>query len=257
MKTNTLVMLAGPGKPTHILYHALKNDFSIETVVMEEPVPRTEFLRRRIQRLGFFKVLGQILFQIGVVPYLRRISRKRILELMEEFKLNDEPIDEVKITRVRSVNSDETMGILKEIHPSVVVISGTRIISDKVLNCVPSKFLNIHAGITPRYRGVHGAYWALVENNPKACGVTVHLVDPGIDTGNILEQQVVEPTEKDNFVTYPLLQLATGIPLLKKAIHEIFENQMEIKPYPDGRSRLWSHPTLLEYLWYRIYRGVK
>jgi hypothetical protein len=49
-----------------------------------------------------------------------------------------------------------------------------------------------------------------------------------------------------------LLQLGVGIPLLKKAIEDVFENRVNIKPYPDGKSRLWSHPTLWGYIWYRI-----
>ena len=52
-----------------------------------------------------------------------------------------------------------------------------------LLEAVPAVFLNTLAGITPSYRGVHGAYWALVQRQPDACGVTVHLVDAGIDTG--------------------------------------------------------------------------
>ena len=41
----------------------------------------------------------------------------------------------------------------------------------------------MHAGITPQYRGVHGGYWAVVNNDPEHCGVTIHFVDKGIDTG--------------------------------------------------------------------------
>jgi methionyl-tRNA formyltransferase len=40
---------------------------------------------------------------------------------------------------------------------------------------INSKFVNIHVGITPKYRGVHGTYWALVNNDVENSGVTVHL----------------------------------------------------------------------------------
>jgi methionyl-tRNA formyltransferase len=117
--------------------------------------------------------------------------------------------------------------------------------------------MNMHVGITPLYRGVYGAYWALVENNRKACGVTIHLVDPGIDTGGILEQGIIYPTEEDNCVTYQYLQLAVGLDLLKKVITEVGSGNFEIKPNPPGPSRLWSHPTLWDYLYYRITYGIK
>ena len=66
------------------------------------------------------------------------------------------------------------------------------------------------AGITPLYRGVHGAYWALAEGRRDLCGVTVHRVDAGIDTGEVLAQVLIDPTPQDNFVTYPWLQVAEG-----------------------------------------------
>ena len=107
------------------------------------------------------------------------------------------------------------------------------------------------------YRGVHGGYWSLVEGKPETCGVTVHLVDPGIDTGNILGQALISPQEKDNFVTYPALQLAAGLPLMFRAVMNGLEDKVEVQPYPDGKSGLWSHPAAWEYLFYRLFKGVK
>ncbi len=63
----------------------------------------------------------------------------------------------------------------------------------------------MHAGITLRYRGVHGGYWALAEQHPEWVGTTVHLVDPGIDTGGILAQSTFErvPRRHDRHVSRP------------------------------------------------------
>jgi methionyl-tRNA formyltransferase len=136
-------------------------------------------------------------------------------------------------------------------------VNGTRIITKKALTSSPATFINMHAGITPRYRGVHGAYWALVENNRKACGVTVHLVDPGIDTGSILAQTTIDPSNKDNFVTYPLLQLAAGLPAMIRAIADALDNRTTTLNQPDVKSKLWTHPTLGQYLWHRWQSGVR
>jgi methionyl-tRNA formyltransferase len=99
------------------------------------------------------------------------------------------------------------------------------------------------------YRGVHGAYWALADGAPHACGVTVHLVDAGIDTGGILEQALIRPTARDNFVTYPLLQTAAALPLLQRVIRRGLKGALVVQPNPEGKSALRSHPTLLEYFW--------
>lgn len=256
MSDRTIVILAVQKESTNIVYNALKNDFRIEKVIIEEPMPKMQFLERRIEKLGFFKVFGQILFLSMVVPFLKAASRKRIAELKQIFKLDDASIDKSKIINVKSINSDDTRATLKKANPDIVIINGTRIVSEKVLNCIPAKFINMHAGITPAYRGVHGAYWALVERNEKECGVTVHFVDTGIDTGNIIEQGLIAPAKEDNFITYPLLQLGAGIPLLKKAIRDVFENKINVKPSSTGKSRLWSHPTLWEYIWYKVCYNV-
>ena len=55
--------------------------------------------------------------------------------------------------------------ILKELNADVIVVNGCRIISKKILNNVPAKFINTHEGITPKYRGIHGCYWALVNKD--------------------------------------------------------------------------------------------
>ncbi len=70
----------------------------------------------------------------------------------------------------------------------MVLVVGTRIISRKVLVAVAAPFINYHDGITPKYRGIHGGYWASAQSDLANFGVTVHLVDPGIDTGEVLYQ---------------------------------------------------------------------
>jgi methionyl-tRNA formyltransferase len=117
----------------------------------------------------------------------------------------------------------------------------------------------MHAGITPRYRGVHGGYWALVEQHPEWVGTTVHLVDPGIDTGRILAQATFEVTGADSFATYPDLHLVHGLPLLGAQIDgllagdELDEGLTSIAP----GSGLYYHPTCWGYLWRRWRHGVR
>lgn len=141
-------------------------------------------------------------------------------------------------------------------NPDVVIVNGTRIIAGKILNCVDSVFVNTHAGITPKYRGVHGAYWALANDDYENCGVTVHLVDTGIDTGGILRQKNIEIKGSDNFTTYTLLQIAEGIDLMRESLSDILTNNISLLNVR-GRSELWSHPTIWGYLFLRLARGVK
>ena len=85
----------------------------------------------------------------------------------------------------------------------------------------------------------------------------MHLVDTGVDTGQILGQARITPSHSDNFATYGLLQQGAGLPLLKQAIRDICEDGLSPIQGPPGTSRLWAHPTLSKYVYHRLRFGVK
>ncbi len=251
MNHSKIVLLAGKGASTNILYNALKNDLTIDTIILEEPVGKGDFLKKRIKKLGLWRVSGQILFQFIIVKILNLSSGKRKKAILQQFKMDNNALPLEKTRQVVSVNDETCLQLLQEIGPQLVIVNGTRIISKRILDAVSATFINIHAGITPQYRGVHGAYWALVNNDEKNCGVTIHLVDAGIDTGGVLYQKTITVGRTDNFVTYPLLQLGEGIPLMKQAIAAFLQNRLA-RIETEKQSRLWSHPTIWQYLFYRI-----
>ena len=137
------------------------------------------------------------------------------------------------------------------------MVSGTRIVGNKTLGIKSAKFINIHAGITPDYRGVHGAYWALVNNDKKLCGVTLHFLDSGIDTGNIIGQNSIIVEKNDNFSTYPFIQLASGIKLLDNFLNkkQPINNINLITDFK--KSIQYTHPTIYTYFYNYIIKGVK
>lgn len=251
-KSLRLIVLAGKGESTSMLVHGLMSRHAIVRVVVEEKESRWLFLKRRAQRLGWFTVIGQILFMTVVPPVLSLVSRKRVRELVQLYALDASPLT-VPVTHVSSVNSDDVIRILKQEQPDAVVVHGTRIIANNILTSLPVPFYNIHAGITPLYRGVHGGYWALVEGHPELFGGTVHRVDVGVDTGSPVAYAYAHPSVHDTFVTYPLLQLGEGI----RALLTVLENEGGHPTVPEGVSRIWYHPTLWNYLATYIRRGIR
>jgi len=250
-----VVMLAGRDESSNILYHALKEEFDIECVVMEAPVSKAVMLKRRMRRLGVMKVIGQLLFIVWH-KLTSGNARKRIDAIKKAEAMNDAPIESERVSPVASVNDDAVIAMLQASQCDAVVVNGTRIIAEKVLKSVTAPFINIHAGITPKYRGVHGGYWALAQNDAAHCGVTVHLVDAGIDTGEVLYQARIAVTDKDSFSTYPYLQLAEGIPLMRVGLRDVFEGKLSTHRV-ELASRLWYHPTLFEYGYYFMTKRVK
>lgn len=243
-----IVILALECDATNVLINALQRDNIPVNVIYEQPVSKKQLIINRIKRIGLWKVCGQVLFIITIPKILKIFSRKRIKKITEQYQLDVSPIANKLITKVSSANSDECISLLNSLKPEVVILSGTRIISQKVLNKVDSIFINIHAGITPLYRGVHGAYWALAEKNQNLCGVTLHYVDKGIDTGGIIAQGLIKPTPADNFSTYPYLQMATGIHLLKNNLQAILQKTVRQTMLLTNKSQLRYHPTLVQYI---------
>lgn len=254
-----IVMISGPGEyPIMVYNYLIANGLEIERLIVEEPISTTIFLKRRIKKLGIINVLGQILNRVLIVPLLKITSAKRLQEIKELGQLNTTPPKDNIVSKVTSVNSRECIELLQKIDPTIVVIVNTRILNKRTLSSIPGKFINIHAGITPKYRGWHGGYWALVNKDKENCGVTIHLVDEGIDTGGILYQGIIDPTPNDNYYTYPFVQLLTGLPLIKKAVDDALTNNLNPKK-SEGTSDndVYYHPTIWEYLWNRVFKNVK
>jgi methionyl-tRNA formyltransferase len=190
------------------------------------------------------------------MPLLERVSRRRREEILQQAGLVARRPAERIVTRVSSINDPAAMAALRDLAPRVVVVGGTRIISRAVLDATPATFLNMHAGITPRYRGVHGGYWALACGDAEHCGVTVHVIDPGVDTGDIVAQSRIEPSARDNFATYPYLQLVAGLPLLVDAVRAALDDRLA-RTSASGPSRQWYHPTARRYLGTWLRTGVR
>jgi phosphosulfolactate synthase (CoM biosynthesis protein A) len=77
------VILAGEGEFTNILYNEISKHFPIDRVIVEAPVPKGTFIKRRIKKLGLPTVLGQISFKVMIEPYLFRRSISRINEILK------------------------------------------------------------------------------------------------------------------------------------------------------------------------------
>ena len=250
-----IVLLAGDGLSTRVMYHNLREEFDIVEVMLERKPSSLKMLRHRARKLGMAQTLGQL----GFILYSRllgRASRARIDQLLQRHGLLDVPIPAQVITHVASANERGVASRLRQLAPQAVVVNGTRILSKKLLAAVDAPFVNTHMGITPNYRGVHGGYWALTNDDREHCGVTVHLVDAGVDTGGILYQALIVPEADDNFATYPVLQLVQGLALMEAALRDVAGGSL-VARVSEGPSRQWYHPTLFGYWKARLQRGVK
>lgn len=237
-----------------IIINALVRHFGPVTIIAEERESKLDLIRKRVRRQGVMAVLGQIGFVL-FQKLLARRSARRIDAIVSEHGLEPEPNAACQLLPVKSVNSMACRAALAMLKPDVVLVIGTRIIGKETLRGITVPVINFHSGINPKYRGQAGGYWALASSDAENAGVTVHLVDDGVDTGAVLYQARFDATPKDNFLTYFYIQAAVARPLVIKALEDALAGQLrpvEVK-LP---SQQFYHPTLWFYLHTAWTKGV-
>lgn len=100
-----------------------------------------------------------------------------------------------------NINSIEFLEKVKGYNADLLVsMSFNQIFKRMIMDIPPMKIINCHAGKLPFYRGRNILNWALI-NDEKEFGITVHYVDEGIDTGDIILQRVYPITDYDDYGT--------------------------------------------------------
>lgn len=85
---------------------------------------------------------------------------------------------------IDSFETPSALAVLRALEPDLFVFAGGAILRAPLLEIPRLGTLNAHMGLLPFYRGMNVAEWACFHGDPP--GATVHLIDPGIDTGDIL-----------------------------------------------------------------------
>ena len=95
----------------------------------------------------------------------------------------------IKILPILSGDLNQcSMNLLSDFLKSdVYVVFGSSYIKGELADfLVKQKAINIHAGVSPYYRGTDCNFWALYDNNPHLVGTTIHLLSKGLDNGPML-----------------------------------------------------------------------
>jgi folate-dependent phosphoribosylglycinamide formyltransferase PurN len=247
------VVTAGGPYPW-IIANALGDVFGPIDVIIEPPEPRGAFLKRRARKLGWFNVAGQfgtmVLVRLGKKRFAERIRR-----IVEENRLREEPDPGHRVVEVESVNSRSFLDEVGRLAPKVILLAGCRIVKPDILQNIQCPVLNYHAGINPQYRGMNGGYWALASGDADNFGATVHLVDAGVDTGDILYQVRGKPAADDNIMTYGHRLAAMSREMCVTAVRDGLQGKL--RPVAsDSPSRQWYHPTVWQYVMTGLRKGV-
>lgn len=121
------------------------------------------------------------------------------------------------------------------------------IVKRPIIEYLEGKIINLHISLLPWNRGSDPNQWSFLEDTPK--GVTIHCIDEGLDTGDILVQKEVEYNPDDT--------LRTSYNRLSAEIEDLFQKSWpdiqcgRLKPYPQyglGSFHRISDRQTFEYL---------
>lgn len=155
-----------------------------------------------------------------------RARPSRIREVADE--LGVPVLEPAGLRRARSV------GAITALRPDCLVVADYgRILPPALLDSTPLGAVNVHASLLPELRGAAPAIWA-VARGLRRTGVTTMLMDPGLDTGPVLQQRAlaIEPTDTGGSLLARLAPL--GADLLVETLAGLIEGRIAPTPQDDA-----------------------
>lgn len=138
----------------------------------------------------------------------------------------------IPVYQPAKVRDEAFIQILKELAPDAIVVAAFgQILPREVLDIPPYGCINIHGSLLPKYRGAAPIQWAVIDGEKEA-GLTTMLMDPGIDTGDMLEKVVVPVAEDETGGSLFEKLSAAGGPLILSTLKKAEEGTLKRTPQP-------------------------
>jgi folate-dependent phosphoribosylglycinamide formyltransferase PurN len=159
----------------------------------------------------------------------------------------------VRRIEVGHANDPASIDALRDLDADVLVVLGTSILNDDVLASPRRYALNIHGGALPDYRGVYSDFWALANDRPDRLGSVVFHLDPGIDTGEIALEEMLDVSRSATLHEIKVANARLRARLALRALDLAEAGDLPRAPQPAEGGRNWRAPTgsqLLRGLWH-------
>jgi methionyl-tRNA formyltransferase len=140
-------------------------------------------------------------------------------------------------------NTSSFASELAKLEADLFLAAGYAIILKEVILELPKLLaVNFHASLLPAYRGKHPVFWAL-RSGEKLSGMTVHAMDPGIDTGDIIYQVRIRTRQDDTVATMYKRIMDQSMDFVRKLIADAEHNRIPRQPQPKNTGSYFSSTT--------------
>jgi len=167
--------------------------------------------------------------------------------------------DGFRLTVVKDQNDAKSQETLRAARPDVVAFTGGGLIRRALLDLPTIGVLNCHMGLLPRFRGMDVVEWPVAEYDldnpppeagpPPELGLTLHLMDRGVDTGPILLKRRMEIRPDDTFGSIRIRIEPETVEMMMEAIRGLRDGTLQPQPQriEQGRQYFRMHPRIEEY----------
>ena len=108
---------------------------------------------------------------------------------------------EIPVYQPNSVKTEETLNLVRELNPDlIVVVAYGKILPKELIDIPKYGVINVHSSLLPKYRGAAPIHAAII-NGEKETGVTIMYIAEELDAGDMILQGKTEITEEDNLGT--------------------------------------------------------
>jgi folate-dependent phosphoribosylglycinamide formyltransferase PurN len=143
-----------------------------------------------------------------------------------------------------SVNGPGSESFIRACAPDVIISAFfNRILKKNIIVLPKTGILNVHPGWLPHYKGAMSYFWTLKNNEPYG-GVTLHWINEGIDTGDIIAQRRFR-LHRHSTQHQALLKAAViGATLIRKSLEKISAGQsLPAIAQAEGAGAYYAMPT--------------
>lgn len=171
----------------------------------ENPFRQKHLASRKLTEEDFFKI------------YCDHITDKSSPIFIEKGQINDA----IQVNTISNLN------------PDVIISYGCSIIRSSLLTAFKDRFMNIHLGLSPYYRGSGTNFWPFVNKELQFVGTTFMYIDSGVDTGEIIHQIRARIDYNDNIHQIGNRLIKDSFVECKKLIKQFFRIKKMEQPNPD------------------------
>jgi UDP-4-amino-4-deoxy-L-arabinose formyltransferase / UDP-glucuronic acid dehydrogenase (UDP-4-keto-hexauronic acid decarboxylating) len=130
----------------------------------------------------------------------------------------------------RNINDPEVVSWVMKLRPDVMFTAFyPTIYKPALLNIPPAGSYNLHYAPLPRYRGSFPGAWAII-NGETRHGVTIHMMSPGVDNGDIVGQEMLAISPEDTGLSLYKKCDDAGVRLLRRLWPDIMSGKVTRTP---------------------------